>query len=58
MMIRLVRASRLVKRWQTMISVSNGALSMTKCLVANFMFAHWYACIWTLQATLNTRVAN
>eukprot|EP00966_Prymnesium_polylepis_P112313 2598025-Prymnesium_polylepis.1 len=50
-MVRLLRASRLLNRWRTLISISSGAQSMGKCLVSVLLWSHWLACVWMLQTT-------
>lgn len=52
-LVRLLRASRVVKRWSSRIAVSYAVLTMLECLIAVLLSAHWYACIFALQATLH-----
>ena len=52
-LVRLVRASRLLKRWQSRMSLSFSSITVIACLVGVILSAHWYACIFTLQAMLH-----
>ena len=46
-----LRASRILKRWETQISIDYGTLALLRCLVLICLGAHWFACIWALQAS-------
>ena len=49
---RLFRASRIFKRWEAKFAINYTALELSKCLLAMFIVAHWFGCLWTLQASL------
>ena len=51
-MVRLVRTSGILKRWETKVAVDYTALELTKCLIAVLLCTHWFASLWTLQATI------
>ena len=52
-MVRLIRASRMWKRWQSSVSVSHSTTSMVQCLLLILIWSHWSACIWMLPVRLH-----
>ena len=42
-LLRLIRASKIFDRWQSRVSLSHATLTVTKCILAVFLFAHWFA---------------
>ena len=50
---RLLRAQRVIARWSTRISVPQQQLIMLACLFVVLLLAHWYACIFALQASIH-----
>ena len=57
-LIKVLGAARVFKRWETKIAVNYAALSLIKCLIGLLVESHWFACIWTLQAKLQTPVLS
>jgi hypothetical protein len=57
-MVRLLRASRLLNRWRTKVSVSNGTQSMAKCIGAVLISSHWLACIWSRLLYTRTKASR
>lgn len=57
-LVRLLRAQRVINRVSTRISIPFDYLSMIICLMAVLLTAHWYACIFALQATLHESPAD
>ena len=51
-LVRLFRASRMWKYWESKVAVNYKLLEFIKCLVVLQISAHWFACIWGLQASL------
>ena len=51
-LVRLARASRVVKRWRTRISLSNGTLTLMRCMFDLFIASHWCACVFALQVAM------
>jgi hypothetical protein len=51
-LLRLLRASRILKRWETHFSINYALLTLSRSSITVLLMAHWLACIWTLQATL------
>jgi nitrate reductase NapE component len=47
--MRLLRASRIAKRWETRMSIDYAMLSIAKCIIGVLVAAHWMACVWVLQ---------
>ena len=47
---RVVRASRVLKKWETHITINYAALEMIKAFLITFLWCHWLACVWGLQA--------
>ena len=52
-LIRLIRASRMLARWQARIGLSHSAITSAKIIVMMSLSAHWYSCIFALQAVLH-----
>jgi len=52
-LVRLIRASRLIQRWQAKIGLSYEQLTLAKVLISLLLAAHWYSCIFALQAMLH-----
>ena len=50
---RLLRAQRVIARWATRISIPQQTLTMMACVLAVVLSAHWYACIFALQASIH-----
>jgi len=51
---RLIRASRMVKRWESRLAVNYALLALSKAIVTMVIMAHWIACVWTLQARIQS----
>ena len=49
---RLLRARRLVARWESSLSISTSARTMTNAWLSWGLLIHWLACLWLLQAQL------
>ena len=45
-----LRVSRVFKRWETRLEINYHAFLVTTALFQVMFFAHWMACLWTLQA--------
>ena len=43
---RIIRGSRIIRRWQDSIGMSYAHLSLLRFLVGTLVLAHWMACIW------------
>ena len=43
---RILRASRILKRWEDYISASYAVIALIKFFVIVCMLAHWLACLW------------
>ena len=52
--VRLIRATRLYKRWKSSISLSYGMETLLKCLTGTLLAGHWTACIIGLEASLHS----
>ena len=50
---KLLTSLRIVKRWEVKIAIDYAALSLFKCALAMLLLAHWFSCIWGLQAELS-----
>ena len=48
---RLLRGMRIVKRYQTHVSISHGTVILSRCLLQLLVVAHWESCLWGLQTT-------
>ena len=51
-LVRLLRATRVFKRWETSITLTMGQQALLKITIATALLAHWFACVWALQAHL------
>jgi hypothetical protein len=51
-MLRLLRASRLFRKFESSISISSSALKMVQAVMMIAVITHWFACIWTMQTSL------
>ena len=52
-LLRLARAERIYARWEARITLTYGQQTIIRCIVMLFLSAHWYACIFALQATMH-----
>lgn len=43
---RILRASRILKRWEAYIGMSHASLELIKFLIISLIIAHWLACLW------------
>ena len=50
-LLRLARASRIIKRWRAKITLSNGTLTLLQCCCELFIATHWYA-FFSLRAAM------
>ena len=50
-LVRLVRGSRMLLRWEKRLSINYAYLGLTQSLVAILAMLHWFACVWGMQAT-------
>ena len=48
-LVRLVRASRMFKRWESMIAINYAGLALARCMLGVLVSSHWFACVWALQ---------
>jgi hypothetical protein len=53
-LIRLSRISRIVARWETRVAVDYAMVEIIKCILKVVCCSHWMACVWCLQAHMNT----
>lgn len=53
-LLRLVRAERTFSRWEAQITLTYGQRTMLRCLAMLIISAHWYACVFALQATMHS----
>ena len=51
--MRLLRGSRIFKKWELRISINYAYLSVTNLVISIVIGCHWMACIWGLQASFN-----
>ena len=51
---RVARVGRLLQRWAARVTLKHSTLTVIKCLVYLLVAAHWYACIFALQASLHS----
>ena len=54
-LVRLVRASRVLARWRTHITVSFARLSMISLILELAIASHWLACLLSLQTVFGDR---
>ena len=45
-LVRIVRASRIIGRWQDHVAISFALLSLIKFSFLTIILAHWLACLW------------
>ena len=57
-LIRLLRASRMLKRWEQRLPINYAVLSLFKAIGTVILLAHWFACIWVLQAKIQDDMEN
>ena len=43
---RIIRGSRIIRRWQDSVGMSYAHLSLLRFLVGTLVLAHWMACVW------------
>ena len=51
-LMRLARAERVFSRWESKITLTYGTQTILRCFFMLLISAHWYACIFALQATM------
>ena len=47
--VRLLKTSRMLKRWETKVSINYGVVAITRVGFFTICLAHWSASLWTLQ---------
>ncbi|KAL1522314.1 hypothetical protein AB1Y20_017306 [Prymnesium parvum] len=52
-LLRLVRGLRLLKRWETRVSINYGILQLVTSMTSVVMFSHWAACLWMAQVSFS-----
>ena len=57
-LVRLARASRMLKRLEQRFAINYAYLSLSKAVVSVVVLAHWFACIWVLQAKVQDDMSN
>lgn len=57
-LVRLLRGSTIWRRWENKMAINYTALELCKVLVMMLVSAHWFACVWTLQANLQASVLD
>ena len=45
-----MKASRMIKRWESRLSINYGALALVRSFFTVIVLAHWFACLWGLQS--------
>ena len=50
---KLFSSLKIIKRYEVKFAINYAALSLIRCLVAMLLTAHWFACIWGLQASFS-----
>jgi hypothetical protein len=53
-LLRIFKSSRIVKRYQSHVSISHATQTMIKFGVMIFAVAHWLACAWGIVTTIDT----
>ena len=48
---RLLRASKLLQRWQTKLNIDYATVALLRCVIGVIVVTHWSSCIWALQAS-------
>ena len=56
--MRILRGSRIFKRWETRVSINYGVLAMVRAILMLLFCAHWAGCIWGLQATMGDDITQ
>lgn len=51
---KLLTGQRILKRWETKVAINYAAISLFKCLIGMLLVSHWFACIWGMQASLES----
>ena len=57
-LVRLARVSRIYSRWESAITLTYGTQTMIRCFFRLILAAHWYACIFALQAAMHADPNN
>ena len=52
-LVRLVRGSRIFKRWENRLSINYAVLSIANICVMLLFVCHLFACVWGLQASFD-----
>ena len=47
-LLRIVKASRILRRWEDHLSISFAWISLIQFLVVTIIMSHWLACCWGL----------
>jgi hypothetical protein len=55
-LVRLVRASRIFQRWRSKFAMTYATQTVIQCFLLLVCGAHWYACIFALQASLHVDI--
>ena len=55
-LMRLVRGQRLLRRWETRVSIKYSFLSLANSMLFVVLFAHWAACAWMLQVSFRNHL--
>ena len=55
---RLLRASRMLRRWESRVSLHYATLSWTWAVAKFLLFAHWAACIMVLPTAFQDEPAS
>ena len=50
-LVKILTAFRVFRRWEIKVAINYAALSLAKCMVGMLVLAHWFACVWALQAS-------
>lgn len=51
-LVRVMRASRIFKRWEAQLGISHSSLKMMEFLLISLVMAHWLACLWCFVGRL------
>ena len=57
-LVRLLRASRILRRWETRVAVNYSLLALAKCVVGMMLLSHWFACVRGLLAGLQDNILH
>ena len=52
-LVRLLRASRIIKRWETRMAVNHSLLSLASCITLYLLAAHWAACLMLMPTAFH-----